>query len=92
MKHTDFQIGTEFFTASGKWRCTDVGSRVIVAISLEPREMVRLSTDSSGRQVKETFISDDPRDLNGPPYGVVEYVFDEYDLDGCSTCVSLARC
>lgn len=67
MKHTDFQIGTEFFTASGKWRCTDVGSRVIVAISLEPREMVRLSTDPSGKQVKETLISDDPRDLNGEP-------------------------
>jgi hypothetical protein len=42
MKHADFQIGTEFFTAAGRWRCTDVGTRVIVAISLEPRETVRL--------------------------------------------------
>lgn len=26
---------------------------------------------------------DDLHDLNGPPYGVVEHVFDEYDFDGC---------
>jgi hypothetical protein len=51
MKHSDFQIGTEFFTASGKWRCTDVGTRVIVAISLEPREMVHQWTDAKGVQV-----------------------------------------
>ncbi|MBU0656188.1 MAG: hypothetical protein KJ914_13790 [Gammaproteobacteria bacterium] len=87
MKHSDFQIGTEFFTASGKWRCTDVGTRVIVAISLEPRETVRLWMDTKGERVQETFISDDPRDLIGPPYSVAESVFDEYDLDGCSTCV-----
>jgi hypothetical protein len=35
MKHSDVRIGTEFYTATGKWRCTDVGSRVIVAIKLE---------------------------------------------------------
>ena len=35
MKHSDFQIGLEFYSATGKWRCTDVGTRVIVAIKLE---------------------------------------------------------
>jgi hypothetical protein len=35
MRHSDFKIGTEFYSATGKWRCTDVGSRVIVAIKLE---------------------------------------------------------
>ena len=30
-----FQIGLEFYTASGKWRCTDIGTRVIVAITLD---------------------------------------------------------
>ena len=25
-------MDTEFFTAAGKWRCTDIGTRVIVAI------------------------------------------------------------
>ncbi|OQX03685.1 MAG: hypothetical protein BWK73_38730 [Thiothrix lacustris] len=85
MKHADFQIGTEFFTAAGRWRCTDVGTRVIVAISLEPRETVCQWTDAKGERVQETFISDDPLDLIGLPYSVAELVFDEYDLAGCST-------
>ncbi|HNT78924.1 MAG TPA: hypothetical protein PKH77_28285 [Anaerolineae bacterium] len=32
MKKEDFYIGLEFYTAAGKWRCTDIGTRVIVAI------------------------------------------------------------
>ena len=35
MTRNDFRIGLEFYTASGKWRCTDVGTRVIVAIKLD---------------------------------------------------------
>lgn len=35
MKHGDFYIGLEFQSETGKWRCTDVGTRVIVAIKLE---------------------------------------------------------
>jgi hypothetical protein len=31
----DFRIGLEFYTAEGKWRCTDVGTRVIAAIKLD---------------------------------------------------------
>ena len=38
MNHTDFEIGTEFTTAAGRWRCTDVGTRVIVAIKLDDRD------------------------------------------------------
>lgn len=34
MRHVDFRIDLEFFTATGRWRCTDVGTRVIVAIRL----------------------------------------------------------
>jgi len=63
MKRSDFQIGTECFTAAGKWRCTDVGSRVIVAIRIDDQDVCNLA---------------------GPPYSVVECLFDEYDLDGCS--------
>ena len=39
MEKTDFQLGLEFYTASGKWRCTDIGTRVIVAIKLDQTEM-----------------------------------------------------
>jgi len=35
MNHTDFFIGCEFMTGSGKWRCTDIGTRVIVAIRID---------------------------------------------------------
>ena len=63
MRHNDFVVGLEFYTASGRWRCTDVGTRVIVAIRLDAR-------DTSW--------------YNGPPYGVAESVFDEYDVEGCS--------
>ena len=34
MTKNDFGIGLEFYTAAGKWRCTDIGTRVIVAIRL----------------------------------------------------------
>ena len=63
MKRADFQIGCEFLTAAGRWRCTDVGKRTIAAI--------RLNHD------------DDPSWYNGPPYAVMETVFDEYDFEGC---------
>ncbi len=34
MKLKDFRIGLEFYMSESKWRCTDVGSRVVVAIKL----------------------------------------------------------
>ena len=83
MQHSDFHIGTEFFTGTGKWRCTDVGTRVIVAISLETRVMVRVRRTDTGENIQESFRSDDPRDLAGPPYAIAEHVFDEYSIEGC---------
>jgi hypothetical protein len=35
VKHSKFKIGTEFLTGSGRWRCTDVGTRTIAAIRLD---------------------------------------------------------
>lgn len=34
MKHSDFEIGLEFGTATGLWRCTDIGTRTIIAINV----------------------------------------------------------
>src|SRR5947207_15218836 len=34
-KHSDFKIGSEFLTETGRWRCTDVGTRTIAAIKLD---------------------------------------------------------
>ncbi len=35
MKHTLFSIGEVFWCGGKRWRCTDIGSRVIVAILLD---------------------------------------------------------
>ena len=35
MEHKDFAIGRSFWTATGEWRCTDIGTRVVVAIKLD---------------------------------------------------------
>lgn len=35
MEHSQFSIGTEFTTATGRWRCTDIGTRTIIAIKLD---------------------------------------------------------
>lgn len=62
MTHSDFRKGERFRSATGEWICTDIGTRVIVAIRVE---------------------SLDPSWYNGPPYAVVETVFDENDMPGC---------
>lgn len=73
LQHTDFFIGREFWTETGHWRCTDVGTRTICAIHLEP--LTRSTDQPDGTFTKS--IRDDPSWFNGPPYAVAEYVFDE---------------
>jgi hypothetical protein len=34
MQHSDFSIGCEFVTPTGRWRCTDIGTRTVIAIRL----------------------------------------------------------
>lgn len=86
MNHSDFSIGLEFWCGDRRWRCTDVGTRVITAICLEPRNMVRSEPDPNdkAKRILTECVSPDPRDLNGPPYGVAECVFNEYDMEACS--------
>jgi hypothetical protein len=38
VKHSEFKIGLEFTCGDSRWRCTDVGSRVVVAINLNHPE------------------------------------------------------
>lgn len=35
MRHEDFRIGLDFTMSGSPWRCTDVGTRVVVAIKLD---------------------------------------------------------
>lgn len=86
MRHHDFRIGMEFWCGDKRWRCTDVGSRVVVAISLETQEVVDYvpSTDGGSPGRLARYVTDDPSWHVGPPYAIVERVFDEYDLPACS--------
>ena len=86
MTTKDFHIGQEFWCGGKRWRCTDVGSRVMVAISLEPHEVVSLECDPTdpAKHIERRYMTDDPTWLNGPPYAVVEEVFDEDSLKACS--------
>lgn len=77
-----FVIGETFCTHHGAFLCTDIGTRVVVAVKLGPREIARAeSVDGELRITKR--IDDDPSWLNGPPYAVEEVVFDENELLGC---------
>ncbi|WP_293371432.1 hypothetical protein [Nevskia sp.] len=35
MNKSEFRIGTEFLCAGSRWRCTDIGTRIIAAIKLD---------------------------------------------------------
>ena len=37
LEHVDFTIGREFWTETGRLRCTDIGTRTICAIKLDGR-------------------------------------------------------
>jgi len=54
MKHSDFRIGLEFWCGEKRWRCTDVGTRTIAAISLEPHEVVELSSPRESSKTPRT--------------------------------------
>jgi hypothetical protein len=41
MELSDFVIGATFWTHAGAFRCTDIGTRVVVAVKLGPREIAR---------------------------------------------------
>lgn len=71
MKLNEFKIGHSFYCGDKQWRCTDKGSRVVVAICLEP---VNTNLELGSK---------DQAWFNGPPYAVVENVFDEYDIENC---------
>jgi hypothetical protein len=82
MDHAEFRIGTLFWCGDGLWRCTDVGSRVIVAIRIDAVEMGG-DAPGAGRTLTQAEAEADGW-FNGPPYAVAEIVFDEYALEGCT--------
>ena len=81
MKHEEFGIGGTFRCGDREWRCTDIGTRTIVAIRIDGVTVAgskpqHRSLDRAGAEAEGWF--------NGPPYAVAEEVFDEYDIEGCT--------
>lgn len=68
MKFGEFERGRDFKSAAGTFRCTDIGTRVVVAIRIGD------ATVGKGADVDGW--------LNGPPYALEEIVFDEDDFEG----------
>ena len=78
MRLQDFRIGEEFLAHGERWRCTDLGTRVVAAIRVEYVEVggtepQRLNHDEATARGW----------FNGPPYAVAEVLFDEDDQAGC---------
>lgn len=86
MEHSEFAIGRAFTTGHSLWRCTDIGTRTVVAIRLDHLEIASVEV-RDGKCGPETRAVIDPRDdpswCNGPPYAIAETVFDEYDFPAC---------
>src|ERR1035438_6279987 len=87
MKHSDFIIGRSFWCGGREWRCTDIGTRTIVAICLDETEVVTSSQDPAVEDTRRTLSQSEAAAdgwFNGPPYAVAEPVFDEYDQHPCA--------
>ena len=81
MKHSEFKIGSIFYCGGRTWRCTDIGTRTIVAIRIDRVEIG--SDDPRHRRTISGREAEAEGWFNGPPYAVAEHVFDENDLEGC---------
>ena len=82
MELSNFVIGETFWTHHGAFLCTDIGTRVVVAVKLGPSEIARAESVNGELRITKR-IDDNPSWLNGPPYAVEEVVFDENELLGC---------
>ena len=84
MRHGEFRIGMAFWCGGRRWRCTDVGTRVVVGVCIEPHEVVAVTREVGASATTTTRgIATAGSWFAGPPYAVPEEVFDEHSIDGC---------
>lgn len=84
MDLVDFRIGTEFTMSDGVYRCTDIGTRTVVAIRIDRVETTTKHEDGAvTRQVLSEADAAAEGWFNGPPYPVLELVIDEDDFPIC---------
>lgn len=82
MQHNEFRIGETFWCGGHRWLCTDCGTRTITAICLD-----RVNVESTSPELVRTLGRAEAEAqgwFNGPPYAVLEHVFDEDAIVNCS--------
>ena len=79
MLPNQFKVGDAFTNRRALFRCTDIGSRVVIGIPIDRAEIVEMRNGVQSRCIVD--LRKEPSRLIGPPYGLGELVFDEYDLD-----------
>jgi len=82
MQHHEFRIGGTFWCSGRQWRCTDIGTRTIIAMRIDS-----VDVGSNRPELRRTLSRAEAEAegwFKGPPYAVAEVVFDEDDLPGCS--------
>jgi hypothetical protein len=82
MERSEFTIGGTFWLGGQQWRCTDIGTRTIVAIRID-RVDVQSNTPELRRSLSGSEADADGW-FDGPPYAVAETVFDEYEMEACT--------
>ncbi|TXN39938.1 hypothetical protein FV232_25250 [Methylobacterium sp. WL30] len=84
MDLSDFRIGSEFTCSGRRYRCTDIGIRTVLAIQVDE---ATIASKEPGEPVTTRLVSGHEAEaigwFTGPPYSVIEHVFDEEDQDLC---------
>lgn len=82
MTREEFRIGESFWCGGRQWRCTDIGTRTVVAMRIDQVQVE--STDPALRRTLDHDAAAAEGWFNGPPYAVAETVLDENDIEGCT--------
>ena len=83
MRHNEFHIGGEFLYCGDVWRCTDVGTRTVVAIRIGFIDTTVLSRGGRENHHLTQAQAEAEGWFEGPPYAVVECLFDENEMPLC---------
>lgn len=82
MRISEFTIGGTFCCSGRQWRCTDIGTWVVVAIRIDSVEVGSTNPELRRTLTRAEAVAEGW--FNGPPYACAECVFDEDDSPACS--------
>lgn len=88
---SDFKVGGEFRHDNKIWKCTDVGSRVVVAICTSEVWQTRTQANTFKKEEVKV-VNPSPAWFKGPPYSAKEVVFAEHLLSECTSTADCEKC